>query len=1191
MGFQTACAMLQLVRADEEYPNWSKFRVEGENEKVDFEILDSADRPLLLAQAKTRVEPEGWGAAEILSIARQLDNEDPTGRARIQFISDAPANSTGKRLKELASQARGHSDPQRWLSAIRSIVPAGIQVGVGDHDLFARLEIHTRRGPWNLILDQVKMQILKLLGTARQASEVEEIANRLFVELFAKSGDSSLLRRTVGREFLTDVLGLSVVQGSTTSPPAARDSKAIFRNVPIFPHVYGRLNEMKAIRDHFGSADDANPKTFALCGLGGIGKSSIAGKFIAENGADYGLVWWITADSAGGILTAYRDFADESGASARLSEHALLSWVSQHLSGSYSKVLIVYDNCTDKRAVYRLLPQCGNAHFLITTRDSTWLSDAPGISVGKLREDEALAWCLERLPGIPESDCKTLLDAVERIPLAMAQASSYIMTTGCPVPAYIAELQRRRVELLDDSETIPLQYDQQKTLIATILMSVEVLLSGSAPGGQDAKKTALEILGRCSLLSPSGIPLYLAALGLQSESAIYAGIRELKKLSLVEIHSGLLSMHRIVQEVVRSVSASDSIETFLEAFQFVLAEQLAEGISARRWNLVHPLIEHAYHVAGNIQHLATPTVDTVALLANTANAFGILYGDFGRAKTLLRRALDILGNISARDKEYRLAATLVGLAEVSYNAREHAEALAIATEGRSILERKESLAEEERRMLLRAYLVEMNASVALGSTAEAGRASLRAHTLLAKYDFDLTTRLHALLEQAQAAVWIGSMEAAKQRLDDAYALNPAGLDPSGEVVRRLDCLKATVQAATGHIEDALTTQARIAPLLPDTPAPIRQRYADDLLELVHAITSECIRRWSKELGGHDWPMHACRQILKLVDRILSDLPEPDSTSLGLLHFRGAVINIVLYEVGRDVSLLQEATHALRDAISFFRVRPRENIRFQELATELLSACENCISEGGSVLARDDGNDRPELEKNCLFDPDHPAVLALPGNYPDSPSLSGFGWRQVLMMGGRVPEEARFIYAAWATMRFYLSGRRTPAQPLVCKCMAIVLGMAGYSVRVIPVRALIMTSGMEVVCEAGSGLLPPFLDERNGLVGHAVLWIENMGRIMDPIIGFAGIDPARSGLADVLRVPIVAPVNTLSDFTSNTLAFPRGDYLIAYKSDVRRESQLSRLLESQWSNDWEEFAQLVHRDALRLLEVWAAQPHI
>lgn len=296
-------------------------------------------------------------------------------------------------------------------------------------------------------------------------------------------------------------------------------------------------------------------------------------------------------------------------------------------------------------------------------------------------------------------------------------------------------------------------------------------------------------------------------------------------------------------------------------------------------------------------------------------------------------------------------------------------------------------------------------------------------------------------------------------------------------------------------------------------------------------------------------------------------------------------------MGRDVSLLQEATHALRDAISFFRVRPRENIRFQELATELLSACENCISEGGSVLARDDGNDRPELEKNCLFDPDHPAVLALPGNYPDSPSLSGFGWRQVLMMGGSVPEEARFIYAAWATMRFYLSGRRTPAQPLVCKCMAIVLGMAGYSVRVIPVRSLIMTSGMEVVCEAGSGLLPPFLDERNGLVGHAVLWIENMGRIMDPIIGFAGIDPARSGLADVLRVQIVAPVNTLSDFTSNTLAFPRGDYLIAYKSDVRRESQLSRLLESQWSNDWEEFAQLVHRDALRLLEVWAARPHI
>lgn len=76
MAFQTACAILQLIRTADQYPEAETFRVEGADEAIDFEVRDAQGRPLLLAQAKTRVEPRTWSGPELVRLARRWAKAD-----------------------------------------------------------------------------------------------------------------------------------------------------------------------------------------------------------------------------------------------------------------------------------------------------------------------------------------------------------------------------------------------------------------------------------------------------------------------------------------------------------------------------------------------------------------------------------------------------------------------------------------------------------------------------------------------------------------------------------------------------------------------------------------------------------------------------------------------------------------------------------------------------------------------------------------------------------------------------------------------------------------------------------------------------------------------------------------------------------------------------------------------------------
>lgn len=111
MGFQTACAILQLIRTTEEYPEAEIFRVEGADEAIDFEVRDAQGRPLLLAQAKTRVEPGSWSGPELVRLARRWGPPIPAPRQCCGF-SRTPRAPVGPSPAGRGNEGPGSAGPQ-----------------------------------------------------------------------------------------------------------------------------------------------------------------------------------------------------------------------------------------------------------------------------------------------------------------------------------------------------------------------------------------------------------------------------------------------------------------------------------------------------------------------------------------------------------------------------------------------------------------------------------------------------------------------------------------------------------------------------------------------------------------------------------------------------------------------------------------------------------------------------------------------------------------------------------------------------------------------------------------------------------------------------------------------------------------------------------------------------------------------
>jgi tetratricopeptide (TPR) repeat protein len=195
---------------------------------------------------------------------------------------------------------------------------------------------------------------------------------------------------------------------------------------------------------------------------------------VAEKGD--GWVFWIHAETRGRVEEGFRTIADTVQLSDRDNSRADIprlvhNWLS---NPGYGTWLIIVDSADDRDVFYgrsgdtpdaqplaSYLPQCGHGSILITTRDKDLAFRVTGshdnmIDVGPMSKENAFTLLETRLSSLPEAEKKAaaeLVDALERIPLAISQAAAYIHQRAprSSVSKYLHEFQegeRKRVKLL-----------------------------------------------------------------------------------------------------------------------------------------------------------------------------------------------------------------------------------------------------------------------------------------------------------------------------------------------------------------------------------------------------------------------------------------------------------------------------------------------------------------------------------------------------------------------------------------------------------------------------------------------------------------------------------------------------------------------------------------------------------------------
>ncbi len=350
---------------------------------------------------------------------------------------------------------------------------------------------------------------------------------------------------------------------------------------PDNQHFVGRTETLKKLTAHFKPAQAGMKICFlsTISGLGGIGKTQVALKFLHHSGHDYALRLWFRAEKEHTLLEDYIELAERFRLMAmgeRLSKEEVIERVKKYLENN-PDWLAVYDNATNYASIKQFLPT-RSGHVVITTRYSKETLnnelknekaiDAVTLEIDKFTPEEALQYFKEMTErrGVEEEQAmQALAKELDYLPLALAQAAAYIKRRGITIQDYRERYKTSQQYLLKDkllpadSHSLPVATTWEVTLQA---IQEEEQKAGEPP-------LALVVLQAMSYLYADQIPQNLLAqwfkvTRLAPEQEIQNQLKKVldrlaaysmihKNDSKNEIEN-TVSIHRLVQEVIRNRS-------------------------------------------------------------------------------------------------------------------------------------------------------------------------------------------------------------------------------------------------------------------------------------------------------------------------------------------------------------------------------------------------------------------------------------------------------------------------------------------------------------------------------------------------------------------------------------------------------------------------------------------------------------
>jgi len=303
--------------------------------------------------------------------------------------------------------------------------------------------------------------------------------------------------------------------------------------------------------------------TQAISGLGGIGKTHTAVEYAYRFHRDYEAILWLQADSWETLVSACVQLADELELPEQQEADQAIAEV-QHWLRKHRAWLLILDNVEHPQEILsRFVPAQHNGSVLLTTRVHDVEPLAQTQVLATMSEEEGVLFLLRRTKkvaskaGLDQTNAAQREEAcqiwqlMEGLPLALDQAGSYILETGCSFAEYREQYVRRRAELLARRGKRFIGHEASvATTFSLAFERVEAL-----------NPTAADLLRACALLASEAIPEEIFREGAShlgpfltiGGASLDQAIGVLHDYSLVQrsAEAQTLAIHRLVQAVLR----------------------------------------------------------------------------------------------------------------------------------------------------------------------------------------------------------------------------------------------------------------------------------------------------------------------------------------------------------------------------------------------------------------------------------------------------------------------------------------------------------------------------------------------------------------------------------------------------------------------------------------------------------------
>jgi tetratricopeptide (TPR) repeat protein len=390
---------------------------------------------------------------------------------------------------------------------------------------------------------------------------------------------------------------------------------AIFEVPPRNPHFIGRGALLQALREQLGETKvGAVVQAGTLSGLGGVGKSQLVVEYAHRYASDYDLVWWIPAEEPATISGRLAQLGRRLGLAELPSLEEQVGMVFDTL-GQRDRWLLIYDNAQQPADLNGRRPPAGGGQVLVTSRNPAWGGIGATVRVNVLARKEAVAFLQLRTGASDQAALERLAAALGDLPLALEQAAAYLEETGTTAREYLELLHEHEPQLLALGRPV----NSEQTIATTWTVSLERLKT-EAPAAED-------LLCLCAFLAPDDVPHALLvdyAERLPERLARVVGDRlgfrqvlgALHRYSLVTVTTDALSVHRLVQAVVRhALPPEQATKWAAAALRLVwlgFPGFLAKDVGA--WPIGARLLPHALAATDQAEKLGAETTGTGSYL-------------------------------------------------------------------------------------------------------------------------------------------------------------------------------------------------------------------------------------------------------------------------------------------------------------------------------------------------------------------------------------------------------------------------------------------------------------------------------------------------------------------------------------------------------------------------------------------------